>query len=265
VISFLIRRLTTVNPVLIAFISLLVDVGSFLNAVSYCFDPAWRLTANLLKAAAGCVLGSGALYLLLCGWCFVGNARWEMAVRAGRPLSAEAASDTLRGTTTATRDARFDHAVLGAHMASILVQFVVQCIWYTAQPVTSADMATFVYTTSCAGALVLLMELRVRKFDLLQKSLALLDTKRAYVRYISHELRTPLNAASLGLNLVVDELARRADPRDDDLRDIVADVKSACAASVDILNGAWTFTFCPIVVCCYSPFSLVLPVLVKTS
>ena len=184
-ISFLTRRATSIHPIVVALIAVLVNIGSFLNALSYCFDPTSALAANLVKAAGGLILGAGALYVLLCLWCLVGNALWERAVRAGPQAmgSTSATSDTLH-SAAAIKDARFDRLVVGVHMASILGDFAVQCIWYNAQPVTSANMATFVYATSCSCALVLFTELRVRKFEVLRGSLALLDAKKSYVRYI---------------------------------------------------------------------------------
>jgi len=65
------------------------------------------------------------------------------------------------------------------------------------------------------------------------------------VRYISHELRTPLNATSIGLNLVIDELARRNNPVDEELREIIGDVKLAAGTAVDILNGTFYLSTAP--------------------
>ena len=66
--------------------------------------------------------------------------------------------------------------------------------------------------------------------------IALLESKKSYVRYISHELRTPLNTAFLGLKLLTNELKISNSPRDVDRYDTLCDVNMSCMAAVDILN-----------------------------
>ena len=66
--------------------------------------------------------------------------------------------------------------------------------------------------------------------------IALLDSKKSYVRHISHELRTPLNTAFLGLKLLTREMKASEDPKDVERYDTLCDVNMSCAAAVDILN-----------------------------
>jgi signal transduction histidine kinase len=46
--------------------------------------------------------------------------------------------------------------------------------------------------------------------------LALIESKKVYVRYISHEMRTPLNAILLGLTLLTHDLQASDNPKDID-------------------------------------------------
>ena len=68
------------------------------------------------------------------------------------------------------------------------------------------------------------------------RQIALLESKRSYVRYISHELRTPLNTAFLGLKLLSKDLKASRSPRDKERYDTLCDVNMSCTAAVDILN-----------------------------
>ena len=66
--------------------------------------------------------------------------------------------------------------------------------------------------------------------------IALLDSKKSYVRYISHELRTPLSAAFLGLKLLTTDLKASTNPVDMSRYDTLFDINMSCVAAVDILN-----------------------------
>ena len=66
--------------------------------------------------------------------------------------------------------------------------------------------------------------------------IALLDSKKSYVRYISHELRTPLSAAFLGLKLLTTDLKASRNPVDMARYDTLYDINMSCVAAVDILN-----------------------------
>jgi signal transduction histidine kinase/CheY-like chemotaxis protein len=65
---------------------------------------------------------------------------------------------------------------------------------------------------------------------------ALLQSKKTYVRYISHELRTPLNTAFLGLKLLTNEFKASNEMRDVEHYETLCDVNMSCTAAVSILN-----------------------------
>eukprot|EP00596_Hydrurales_sp_CCMP1899_P008433 CAMPEP_0119051260 /NCGR_PEP_ID=MMETSP1177-20130426/72933_1 /TAXON_ID=2985 /ORGANISM="Ochromonas sp, Strain CCMP1899" /LENGTH=620 /DNA_ID=CAMNT_0007030401 /DNA_START=1058 /DNA_END=2920 /DNA_ORIENTATION=- len=71
--------------------------------------------------------------------------------------------------------------------------------------------------------------------------IALIDSKKVYVRYISHELRTPLNAILLGLTILINDLKASDNPKDTERHDTLVDVKQACGIAVDILNDLLCF------------------------
>lgn len=66
--------------------------------------------------------------------------------------------------------------------------------------------------------------------------MALLQSKKTYVRYISHELRTPLNTAFLGLKLLTNELKASNETKDVEHYETLCDVNMSCTAAVSILN-----------------------------
>lgn len=63
-----------------------------------------------------------------------------------------------------------------------------------------------------------------------------LEIKRIFVRYVSHEIRTPLNIVMSGM-----ELLKASAEGNMEAIEIIADVKSACASSIDILNDLLTY------------------------
>jgi signal transduction histidine kinase len=66
--------------------------------------------------------------------------------------------------------------------------------------------------------------------------IALINSKKSYVRYISHELRTPINTVYLGLKLITKQLKNSNDPKDSENYDTLCDVNLSCMAAMDILN-----------------------------
>jgi signal transduction histidine kinase len=83
----------------------------------------------------------------------------------------------------------------------------------------------------------------------------LLEEKRRFVRFISHEIRTPLNTAMMGLQLLEEQLkmekeqergrglstvdsgcAEMKEDEEDDVTQLVGDVKMSAEAALDVLN-----------------------------
>jgi signal transduction histidine kinase len=65
-------------------------------------------------------------------------------------------------------------------------------------------LGTFLF---CSALFAFYDRLTIREFD---RNLAVLDTKRRFVRFISHEIRTPLNTVRLGMKLLEVEMAKFA-------------------------------------------------------
>jgi signal transduction histidine kinase len=64
--------------------------------------------------------------------------------------------------------------------------------------------------------LLAVLSMRVVKSEMTDALLALIESKKVYVRYISHEMRTPLNAILLGLTLLTHDLQASDNPKDID-------------------------------------------------
>jgi signal transduction histidine kinase len=126
---------------------------------------------------------------------------------------------------------------------------------------------------------ILVFGLRLVKHEAVSTMYALLESKKAYVRYISHELRyasccvpsnplttypsfsdtrlsltppvtcdcrTPMNTACLGLGMLIADLAAYVEDhpaarQHDDWLETVTDVHMACTTTVDILNDLLGF------------------------
>ncbi len=93
---------------------------------------------------------------------------------------------------------------------------------------------------------ILVFGLRMVKHEAVSTMYALLESKKAYVRYISHELRTPMNTACLGLSMLIADIAAYVEDNPtaqhhDDWLETVTDVHMACTTTVDILNDLLGF------------------------
>ena len=64
-----------------------------------------------------------------------------------------------------------------------------------------------------------------------------LEIKRLFVRSVSHEIRTPLSIVMSGIYL----LENRVCAHDEQVRDIVVEMKSSCRTAIDILNDLLTY------------------------
>lgn len=92
-------------------------------------------------------------------------------------------------------DLIYTHYIPGIHMFAWVIIVVTEAAW-------TLGLISFEVENYCAllgQVIVLVTELRIRKNEVGRGLIALLDSKKLYVRYISHELRTPLNTAYLGL------------------------------------------------------------------
>ena len=69
-----------------------------------------------------------------------------------------------------------------------------------------------------------------------------IDTKKAYVRFIGHELRTPLNSVFMGMQLSIGQIPEDTQvPAEIERRETLLDSQSACGAALDILNEMLLF------------------------
>ena len=70
----------------------------------------------------------------------------------------------------------------------------------------------------------------------------MIDTKKAYVRFIGHELRTPLNSVFMGMQLSIDQIPEDTqEPVELERRETLVETRSACDAALDILNELLLF------------------------
>ena len=60
------------------------------------------------------------------------------------------------------------------------------------------------YVKMMANAVVLVVEMRIRTNEL-KSGLDVIESRRAFVRFVSHEVRTPLSTAIMGLQLLLEE------------------------------------------------------------
>ena len=62
----------------------------------------------------------------------------------------------------------------------------------------------YMYVNMMANAVVLVVEMRVRNSEV-KSGLDVIESRRAFVRFVSHEVRTPLSTAIMGLQLLLEE------------------------------------------------------------
>jgi signal transduction histidine kinase len=100
--------------------------------------------------------------------------------------------------------------------------------------------SAFTYISIACAVLVFTAETYVQRNETTKALMALIESKKNYVRYISHEIRTPLSATVMGLRVLNDTLRLQNDI-DDDIFDTLKDVQSSCTAALDILNDLLSF------------------------
>eukprot|EP01036_Dinobryon_divergens_P041715 gene41715-55327_t len=102
---------------------------------------------------------------------------------------------------------KFRNVVIAAHLVATTIELVANSVWFWMYlDLTAEQISIFIYFCLGSSILTFLIEFRLRKSEVATALVALLDSKKSYVRYISHELRTPLNAATLGLKLISDDI-----------------------------------------------------------
>jgi hypothetical protein len=114
-------------------------------------------------------------------------------------------ADAFKADLQKKSDERFRVLVVGAHMCSLLISVVLQCVWFWIGGLgvlSLEDLTMILYSSTASAGIVFIVEFRVRKNEFVQALYTIIESKRSYIRYISHELRTPMNAAFLGIKLV---------------------------------------------------------------
>ena len=82
-----------------------------------------------------------------------------------------------------------------------------------------------------ANAVVLCVEMRIRTNEV-KSGLDVIESRRAFVRFVSHEVRTPLSTAIMGLQLLLEE-ANEEQATTAAAAAVVADVDKTVATMVD--------------------------------
>ena len=99
--------------------------------------------------------------------------------------------------------------VPGWHAGALTVLVLVDIAWYALPDsilLPEWEFSTLLGAQLGATVLVLLIDMRVRNAEI-SHNLETLDSKRDFVRFLSHEIRTPLSTASMGLEIVAEELS----------------------------------------------------------
>ena len=65
--------------------------------------------------------------------------------------------------------------------------------------------------------------------------------KRNIVRFVSHEIRTPLNTVSIGLDLLIKDLADSQKMDNESYETTLSDMKGQCAIAIEILNDLLSY------------------------
>ena len=241
ILSFLTRSSTTWVPSLTILITLLACGANFTVTIAYAYPYESAYFNDLVYAGALMTVIATALYGAGLAASAFNTYLWHLS----KDAKIHNTQDSL-GAMDLLNEETIHHMTVGAQSTVTAIDFATNLYWYyIGNNGNSFDLSTtgiFMLVMAGSNILTYLIEFRVRKSEVSTALYALLDSKKAYVRYISHELRTPMNVALLGVNLSRNDVKENADPEwGDGVVDTLEDVELACSSAVNILNDLLSF------------------------
>lgn len=104
-------------------------------------------------------------------------------------------------------------------------------------------LAIDTYAFAVTVILISIVPGRIARLEAIAAKDHIIETRKAYVRYISHELRNPLNTVFMGLKLLSDQVGSNINEEKsfDEIYDSIRDTTLACNVALDILNDLLLF------------------------
>jgi hypothetical protein len=193
--------LTWTTPAVAVAVASLV-IGKVLGSISYIF-PAGSANNVSVGVAGGVLTAVSAAVVAAVAAVSAAKSVWMLYQR--RNTVAAAAPQAL-AQEHGSSPSDLQLFVASANTGALLVLVAIHTLWsfYPSPDGVYTGCVNFVHMA--VGVFILTVEIRVRNTEMARGLVAIIEARKAYVRYISHELRTPLNAAFLGLKCVIDGL-----------------------------------------------------------
>eukprot|EP01035_Chromulina_nebulosa_P029810 gene29810-39541_t len=243
IMSLLYRVSTTWNATITISITVFTCVSSVLSSACCLLQNESVVYKIIFIVSCLCINLATLIYIVACGLSAYRTRRWLASLK----IQEGGYSDSL-AQLDVINEQKFRNVVIAAHLVATTIELVANSVWFWMYlDLTAEQISIFIYFCLGSSILTFLIEFRLRKSEVATALVALLDSKKSYVRYISHELRTPLNAATLGLKLISDDikncpnLLMSQHPRAAELVECLDDVQLACGTSVNILNDLLSF------------------------
>jgi len=211
VLFFLQRTMDVFTPLLTTLLCLLVNVGCAVKSCCY-LAAAGSVTYQRMDVASTIIyLLAFSLFMAAILAAFAKHVRTLWLHGGGFRIVEDDASATVRGSND-FGGRQFKHysevVVPGWHAAALAILAVVDIAWYALPDsilLPEWEFSTLLGAQLGASILILVIDMRVRNAEI-SHNLETLDSKRDFVRFLSHGIRTPLSTASMGLDIVSEEM-----------------------------------------------------------
>ena len=184
IIIFLERSTHVFSPFFTTLVIFLMTVGGTLRCFTFNFVKGTMIQHQLIVYSAYLILAYVCLVLSACLWSFLQYLFHQRTTRA----ESAATSGLKNKQLDPFQDFSVNH-VPACHMVSLCIGYCVSLAWFLAPINISPSTNSLLYTLLlCSLALVFVIEMRVRQNEIVH-GMHLLNSKRAFVRFISHEVR----------------------------------------------------------------------------
>ena len=176
-IIFLSRVSPTCTPVKAVAVCVFACGCPVLHAISTILQNVDDVINLNLAFPISMIIATGLFFLIAVQAIFAKWTRWQQRQQRGIDHPMESKSILNDG---------FRMSVILMYVCVLLSLLIVNSAWYYLPPLSVQGIASYTYTYIGIATLVFILELRVRKVEFQSALIALLDTKKSYVRYISH-------------------------------------------------------------------------------
>ena len=184
IVIFLERTTFVFSPFFTTLVIFLMSLGGTLNCLTFSVAKGTMIHNELNVYSSYLVLAYFCLVLSACLWSFLQYLFHQRTTRA----ESAATSGLKNKQLDPFQDFSINH-VPACHMVTLCIGYCVTLTWFLSPNAVDQSTNSLLYTLLLFSlALVFVIEMRVRQNEIVH-GMHLLNSKRAFVRFISHEVR----------------------------------------------------------------------------